>query len=85
MIVSNTTSQNPIFNWGALVKILSDATTAAKNQLQALSTRGSSISIADMFNMQILMNNLSQLTEMTTAVTSAANTSCQSCARNIKS
>jgi hypothetical protein len=43
-----------------------------------------SISIADMFSMQMSMNQLSQLSEMSTAVVSAANTSIESMARNVK-
>ena len=74
-----------LFNWGDLVRIIANATTSAQNMLQTISGRGSNVSIADMFNMQILMNNLSQLSEMTTAIVSAANTSVQAMARNIKS
>lgn len=41
--------------------------------------------VADMFAMQMLMNHLSQLSEMSTSVVSAANSAISSMARNIKS
>lgn len=68
-----------------LVSIVNDATVSAKQKLQILQARRSSISIADMFDMQMLMNHLSQLSEMSTNVVSSANTSIASMARNVKS
>ena len=43
------------------------------------------MSIADMFEMRLLMNRFSQLSEMGTSVTSAANSAIASMARGIKS
>ena len=43
------------------------------------------ISITDMFEMQMLMNKLSQLSEMSSSVISAANSAISSMARNVKS
>jgi hypothetical protein len=68
-----------------LLGVINDATVSAKAKLDQMQARRSSISIADMFDMQMLMNHLSQLSEMSTSVVSAANTSVGSMARNIKS
>lgn len=67
-----------------LISIVNDATVSAKRKLEILKARRSSISIADMFDMQMLMNHLSQLSEMSTAVVSASNSAISSMARNVK-
>jgi len=67
-----------------LTSIVSDATVSAKRKLEILKARRSSISIADMFDMQMLMNHLSQLSEMSTSVVAASNTAIGSMARNVK-
>lgn len=72
-------------NFGDMTKIVSDATTAVKQKLAALTAKKSSISVVDMFEMQMAMNHLSQLSEMSTSVMSAANSSIASMARNVKS
>jgi len=72
------------FSVDALFKILNDATTSCQTKLQEIKTRQTSISIGDMFEMQMLMNHLSQLSEMSTAVVSASNQAIQSMARNVK-
>jgi hypothetical protein len=41
--------------------------------------------VADMFEMQMLMNKLSQLSEMTSSLVSETNSAIQSMARNVKS
>jgi hypothetical protein len=73
------------FGVQSLFKILNDATVSAKTKLLEIKNRRSAISIGDMFEMQMLMNHLSQLSEMTTAVVSAANSSIGTMARNVKS
>lgn len=77
-------TQRPGFDMNQLVQIVSNATVSAQNKLAEIQSRRSSISIGDMFDMQMLMNHLSQLSEMTTSVVSAANTSILSMARNVK-
>jgi hypothetical protein len=72
------------FNINFLLGIVNDATISAKNKLAILKARRSSISIADMFDMQMLMNHLSQLSEMATNVVSASNSAISSMARNVK-
>ncbi len=72
------------FNVGGLFTIVNNATLSAQAKLQEIQTKRSSISIADMFEMQMLMNHLSQLSEMSTNVVSASNAAIQSMARNVK-
>jgi len=76
--------QEASFNYNFLVGLVNSATISAKSKLAVLQARRSAISIADMFDMQMLMNNLAQLSEMSTSVVSAANTSIMSMARNVK-
>ena len=68
-----------------MTKIVSDATTAVKAKTCCLESKKSAISVVDMFEMQMAMNHLSQLSEMSTSVMSAANSSIASMARNVKS
>lgn len=68
-----------------LLDIVSEQTENARTKMNAIKDRGDSISIGDMFDMQMLMNRLSQLSEMSTSVVSATNSSIGSMARNMKS
>ena len=73
------------FKTDALVGMLEDATKVVKSKLEELRQRAQSgISVADMFDMQVLMNKLAQLSEMCSSVVSASNTSIMSMARNVK-
>jgi hypothetical protein len=74
----------PGFSVSSLFRLVNDATRSAQAKIIEIQGRRSAISIGDMFEMQMLMNHLSQLSEMATAVVSAANTSIQSMARNVK-
>lgn len=69
---------------GDLFRIVNDATLSAQAKLQIIKSKRSAVSIADMFEMQMLMNHLSQLSEMSTNVVSASNAAIQSMARNVK-
>ena len=73
------------FSVKALFSIINNATISAKSKLSSIKSRRSSISIGDMFEMQMLMNHLSQLSEMATSVVSASNSAIASMARNLKS
>ena len=73
------------FSVKALFSIINNATISAKAKLSGIKSRRSSISIGDMFEMQMLMNHLSQLSEMATSVVSASNSAIASMARNLKS
>lgn len=71
------------FNMETLVKIVTDATIDVRTKIQNIQSRASAISIGDMFDVQMLMNHLNQLSEMATSVVSAANTAIQSMASKI--
>lgn len=72
------------FSMDALVSVVEQSSIEAKQKLDSIKQRKSAISIADMFDMQMLMNHLSQMSEMSTAVVNAANSSIVSMARNVK-
>jgi len=72
------------FKVGDLFKIINDAVASAKVKLSAIKNNRSSISIGDMFEMQMIMNHLSQLSEMSTSVVSASNSAISRMAQNIK-
>jgi hypothetical protein len=72
------------FSVGSLFSLINTATLSAKQKLLEIQQRRSAISIADMFEMQMLMNHLSQLSEMSTSVVSSSNTAISSMARNVK-
>jgi hypothetical protein len=72
------------FGVQTLFNVLNDAVVSAKTKLLEIKNRRSAISIGDMFEMQMLMNHLTQLSEMTTNVVAASNSAISSMARNIK-
>jgi hypothetical protein len=72
------------FGVETLFKLVSDATVSAKTKLIEIKNRRSAISIGDMFEMQMLMNHLSQLSEMSTNIVAASNSAISSMARNLK-
>ena len=72
------------FDVGELFALVNNATLSAKQKLLQIQERRSAISIGDMFEMQMLMNHLAQLSEMSTAVVSASHTAIASMARNVK-
>lgn len=71
------------FAYKDLIKIVQDATVSARTKLLAIKASGSSVSIGDMFEMQMFMNHLSQLSEMSASVVSAANTAINSMASKV--
>jgi len=90
--MSSTSSYN-VFQGGvkrtgftvqALFGAINSATVSAQMKLTEIKNRRSAISIGDMFEMQMLMNHLSQLSEMSTSVVSAANSVIADMARNVK-
>ncbi len=72
------------FSVKSLFSLVNTATVSAKAKLLEIQERRSAISIGDMFEMQMLMNHLSQLSEMSTSVVSASHTAISSMARNVK-
>ena len=73
---------------GLDVRVLFDTVNAAtdgvKEKLTEIKVETDQISIGQMFEMQMLMNNLAQLSEMSTSVVSASHTTISSMARNVK-
>lgn len=67
-----------------LFDIVNAATISARSKLDIIKSKRSTISIGDMFEMQMLMNHLSQLSEMSTNVVAATNSAISSMARNVK-
>jgi hypothetical protein len=67
-----------------LSAILSQATSDVKKKMDAL-INSEDISISDMFEMEMLMNHLSQLSQMAASIASATNAAIASMARNVKS
>ncbi len=72
------------FDVSQLFKAVNAATMDAKLKIGLIASRRSAISIGDMFEMQMLMNHLSQLSEMSSNVVAAANSAIMTMARNVK-
>ncbi len=72
------------FSVQTLFSLVNNATISARQKLLHIQEQKSAIAIGDMFEMQMLMNHLSQLSEMSTAVVSASHTAISSMARNVK-
>lgn len=71
------------FSMEDLITIVTDATIEVREKVEQIQARASAISIGDMFDVQMLMNHLTQLSEMTTGVVAASNTAIQSIASKI--
>ncbi len=80
----NQFGDDQVFNVQDLFSIITDATASAKIKLQEIKDQKSAISIGDMFEMQMLMNHLSQLSDMSTSVVSASHQAISTMARNVK-
>lgn len=75
---------NEAFIADDLKNLINDAMKLAKEKLVSIkSKKMDEVNIGDMFEMQWLMNNMSQLSEMTSQVVSACNTACQSMASKL--
>jgi predicted RecB family endonuclease len=68
-----------------LIDTVQEAVEGVQTKIQQIRDNKESISIADMFEMQMMMNNLAQLSEMSTNVVSSLHSAIQSMARNVKS
>jgi hypothetical protein len=69
--------------FSVLVDEIESLTQIAKSKIADIRLKRSAMSIADMFDLQMAMNKLSQFSEMSTSIISAMNTSCTSMARKI--
>jgi hypothetical protein len=70
-------------SFSALVSAIEDLTATAKSKIAMIRSKGSAMSISDMFDLQMAMNRLSQLSEMSTSVISAMNSTITSMAKNV--
>jgi hypothetical protein len=70
--------------FSVLVNTINDLTAVAKSKIAIIRSKKSAMSIADMFDLQMAMNKLTQFSEMSTSVISAMNSSVNSIARNMK-
>ncbi len=69
----------------SIMENITKATEEIKKKLEELHRQPDQISISQMFEMQMLMNRLSQLSEMSSSVLAASNSAIASMARNVKS
>lgn len=83
-IHSQTDFEGQSISVAQIFNFVGDQTNVVNAKLSSLKATGSSISITDMFEMQMKMNRLSQFSEMATSVVSAAGTAISSIARNVK-
>lgn len=72
------------FSVKALFAVLNNATASVKTKLAEIAQARSSISIGDMFEMQMLMNHLAQLSDMSSNVVSASNQAIMTMSRGVK-
>jgi len=77
------TAEKKGVSFSALVAAIEDLTAVAKSKIAMIRSKRSAMSIADMFDLQMAMNRLSQLSEMSTSVISSMNTSISSMAKNV--
>jgi len=67
-----------------LIDLVNQVSADAKAKLNSISELKSSVSIGDMFAMQMAMNHLSQMGELSSAVVSALNTAIGQFNRGVK-
>jgi len=67
-----------------LIQIVDTQQSSVYAKLSAIQAAKSSISIADMFDMQMRMNKLSQFSEMTSSVVSSTNSAIKSMTSGIR-
>ena len=70
--------------FGDLARAIDNLSSVAKDKIAAIQSKGSAMSIGDMFDLQMIMNKLSQFSEMSTSIMSAMNSAINSLSRNIK-
>lgn len=67
-----------------LTKLVAEQTAEVRRKIGDLRAKGDQVSIGEMFEMQMLMNRLSQLSEMSTQVVGACHGALIAIARNVK-
>jgi hypothetical protein len=71
-------------DFSVLVDEIERLTQQAKSKIGNIRSKGSAMSIGDMFDLQMAMNKLQQFSEMSTSVISAMNSSINTMAHNVK-
>jgi len=71
-------------DFSVLVSAINVLTATALSKIAQIRSKGSAMSIADMFDLQMAMNKLTQFSEMSTSVITAMNTSINDISRNMK-
>lgn len=71
-------------SFSVLVDLIENLTQVAKSKIAQIRSKKSAMSIADMFDLQMAMNKLTQFSEMSTSLISSMNSAIASMARNIK-
>lgn len=74
----------PGFKVSALFAVINNATASARAKLSIIQNNKSAIAIGDMFEMQMLMNHLSQLSEMATGIVAASQQVIMDMTRSLK-
>jgi len=81
---SSLVTQKTSIAFSVLVQQIEQLTAMAQSKIAQIKSKGSAMSIGDMFDLKMSMNILQQFSEMSTSVISAMNTSINSMARNVK-
>ena len=76
--------KNDNVHFSALVDFIDELSTDAANKIKSIRSKKSAMSIADMFDLQMAMNKLSQFSEMSSGVVGGVNSSISSINRNLK-
>lgn len=80
----NFTDDTKGFSANKLLSMVNQAQQRVDDKLTEMNGNDDEINIGQMFEMQMLMNELSQISEALSSVVSASNTAIGSMARNIK-
>ncbi len=67
-----------------LAELINQQTKEVRQKIEEMRTKSDQISIGEMFEMQMLMNRLSQLSEMSTQIVGACHGAMIAVARNLK-
>jgi hypothetical protein len=78
------TSGGLTYAMSQLINIVDTMSANLQTKIGEIQTAGDQISISDMFDMQMDMNHLQQMSEMSTSIVSATNQSIMSMARGVK-
>jgi len=71
-------------NFEGLMKALNNAVHSAETKLKNIQANEDDVSLGSMFEMQMVMNKMSQMSEMTTQTVSASHSAIISMTRNLK-